>query len=87
MIELNADMMIKAGGNVWEKGSLSRIYLTDESIEKAFDLKLSETAKWVGEFKSIGKAKVWFDCKKNTLHSDKGLVRSMFNSNQIKCGK
>ncbi len=87
MTIINKQTLIAAGGNIWEKRSLERVYLNDESIAKAFDLKLDDKATYLGKFKSIGKAKVWFDCKKETLHSDKGLVRSMFNQNNIKCGK
>lgn len=87
MTNLNKENLLSAGGNEWAKGNASRVYLNDESIAKAFDLKLSETARFLGQFKSIGKAKVWFNCKTETLHSDKGMVRVMFNSNHIKCSK
>jgi hypothetical protein len=87
MTTLNKETLIAAGGNFWEKGSLERVYLNDASIAKAFDLKLDDKAEYAGQFKNIGKAKVWFDCKKETLHSDKGLVRVMFNQNDIKCSK
>ncbi len=79
--------LIERGGNVWEKGSIKRIYLDNDSIAKSFNLKLDDTATYKGQFKSINKAKVWFNCSTRTLHSDKGLVRSMFNSNGIKCSK
>ena len=87
MNTLNKEAAIKAGGNIWTRGSLERVYLDNESIANAFGLKLDAKASYLGQFKDIGKAKVWFDCKSETLHSDKGLVRSMFNQNSIKCAK
>lgn len=87
MTNLNKETLMVAGGNHWEKGSLERIYLDDNSIAKAFGLKLDAAASYLGQFKSIGKAKVWFNCKTDTLHSDKGSVRVMFNQNNIKCSK
>ena len=68
MNTLTQNNLIKAGGNLWEKGNASRVYLDNSSIEKAFDLKLSDTATYLGQFKSIGQSKVWFDCKNETLH-------------------
>jgi hypothetical protein len=87
MTTLNKESLIEAGGTFWNKGSLERVYLNNESIAKAFSLKLDDKASYAGQFKSITKAKVWFDCKKETLHSDKGTVRVMFNQNDIKCIK
>jgi hypothetical protein len=85
--DLSKEMLIEAGGKHWEKGTLERVYLNDESIAKAFDLKLVEKQRFGGEFSPIKKAKVWFDCKSETMHSDVGMVRVMFNGNGIKCTK
>lgn len=59
------EKLIEAGGKLWEPNErISRIYLNDEAISKAFGWKLVEKAKYLEQFESIGKAKVWYDCKK-----------------------
>lgn len=78
------EKLIEAGGKLWEPNErISRIYLNDEAISKAFGWKLVEKAKYLEQFESIGKAKVWYDCKKNTFHSDCGQVRVLFCRHQI----
>ena len=87
MSNLTKENLIEAGGNLWEKGSISRVYLNNDTIAKAFSLVMDDRAAYKGQFKSIGKARVWFDCKNGTLHSDKGMVRVMFNQNDVDCKK
>lgn len=79
--------LLEASAPIWEKEKIKRIYLNDDLIVKVFGFKLVETPKFLEEFKSIGKAKVWFDLNKKTFHADVGLVRVMFNSNKITCKK
>lgn len=86
-MELNKEMMINAGGKLWAKNNVERVYLNDKSIVELFGFKLMNNPKWADEFSGIGKSKVWFDAKKNTLHSDKGGIRAFFNQNNIKCVK
>ena len=87
--EINNEIVekIMVHGNSWEKGNMHRVYLSDDAIVKSFNLVLDEKATFLGQFKSIKKAKVWLNVNTKTLHSDKGLVRSMFNQNNIPCSK
>lgn len=82
-----ADKMIAAGGKLWtsKDGKVSRVYLNDDAITSFFGFKKVSEAKYKNEFRSIGKAKVWFDCKTETMHSDVGMVRVMFRQNDVDC--
>jgi len=84
-MELSKEKLIEMGGNLWEKGSASRVYLNDSVIEK-MGFKIVNEAKYANEFRGLGKAKLYFDCIKNVLISDTGTVRSAMKNNGFKCG-
>lgn len=84
--EINRDNAIESGGGLWEKENVSRVYFNDAAIEKLFGFKkVDGRAKWKDEFKTIGKCKVWLDCKDNSMHSSEGRFRVLFNINGINC--
>lgn len=80
---------LELGAVKWEKGSICRVYInTDQLFGNVFGLEqISERSSYAGKFQTIGKAKVWFDVNKSTLHSDVGSVRVLLNQNGFKCGK
>ena len=84
---VNEEKLIEDGGKLWEKGNIRRIYLTDTSIVNYFGFKLVGRGedKYVDQFRSIGKAKVWYDCNTVTMKSDEGRIRVLFNRNEIEC--
>ena len=84
-MELSKDKLIEMGGKLWEKGSASRVYLTDAVIEK-MGFKIVNEARYADEFRGLGKAKLYFDCVKNVLISDTGSVRTAMKNNGFKCG-
>ena len=45
MTALTIEEMIKAGGNVWEKNGMKRIYLNDSAIISLFDIDESGATK------------------------------------------
>lgn len=86
-IEITKEYLLENGGKLWEKEHVCRIYINDECMINAFKFTKMKDPKWAKEFKGIGKAKVWFDCADDTLHSDVGMIRVLFNSNYIECTK
>ena len=86
-MELTKQNLIGAGGKLWEKENIERIYLNDK-VTSAMGFKVTESISGVGaKIKPLKKAKLWFDCNTKTLHSDKGLIRSALNSFGYKCSK
>jgi len=78
---------IKAGAKEWTKGSMSRVYISGDAMFGAvFDLE-QKASTYAGTFETIGKAKVWFDVNSETLHSDKGMIRTLLNQNGFKAVK
>ena len=72
------------GAKVWNE---KRVYINgDEMFAQVFSLK-QEKSPYAGTFVTIGKARVWFDIKNGTLHSDVGAVRSLLNQNGFACSK
>ena len=85
-----AEKLIAAGGKLWSSkdGKVSRVYLNDDAIISAFGfVKVTGYAKYRNEYKGIGRAKVWFDCATETMHSDTGMIRVLFNQNDVACTK
>lgn len=84
---LNEEKLIEAGGKLWEKGNIRRIYLNDAAIVNYFGFKLVDRGqdKYADQFRSIGKAKVWYDCNQKFMKSDEGRIRVLFNRNNIEC--
>lgn len=78
---------IKLGAQVWEKGSMKRVYINSDSIFAGVFSLEQKKSPYAGTFETIGKAKVWFDVNTCTLHSDTGLIRSLLNTNGFKCAK
>ena len=86
-MEITKEKLIEAGGNIWEKNNMKRVYLTDDVLIKVFGFKLVTDAKYRGEFRSINKTKTYFNLIDNTLHSNEGRVRVLFAQADFKCFK
>ena len=87
MKNLNEDKAIEAGGKVWEKGSIRRVYLNADACKKMFADAGYGDKYTAMEEKSLKKAKTYFDVNSSTLHSDIGTVRTMFNRKDWECSK
>ena len=75
---------LENGAKVWNE---KRVYINgDKMFATVFGLEQKDSS-YAGTFKTIGKAKVWFDINSETLHSDTGSIRVILNSNGFKCGK
>jgi len=83
MAKLTKEQAIKAGGNIWEKGGIERVYLNTAACKAL--IAQNEFSKM--EESSLKKAKTFFDIKTGELKSDVGTVRVMFNRADIECGK
>jgi len=77
------ERLVDAGGKLWIKGSMDRVYLNAEAV-KTF-LELGEVSKF--EEKSLNKAKTFFCIKGQVFRSDVGTVRVLFNQNNVNCVK
>jgi len=75
-MELSKEKLIELGGKFWEKGNMERVYFDDGLYSKVFDLKLTDSPKWANESKPLRRSKLYFNCKKQTLHCDEGRVRT-----------
>jgi len=84
-MEINEQKLIEAGGKLWEKENMKRIYLNDDALVKYFGFELKEKPKYRKEFRSIKKIKVWYCCKDKVMKSDEGRIRVLFSRNGIKC--
>ena len=69
MMAITPESMIEAGGNLWEKGSMKRIYLNDTALDKLFDLDLSA-------LKKIKPAKktTYYCCYSEQFYSANGMI-------------
>ena len=74
---------IEAGGKVWEKGNMQRVYLNVEACKKL----IGQSSYSAMQEKSLKKAKTFFDINSGELKSDVGTVRVMFNRARIECVK
>jgi len=85
MSKLTRDEAISAGGKVWTKNEIERIYLNVEAVSKII------TKEGYPAFTNISKkmqsAKTYLDVKSGEVKSDVGMIRSALNSAMIKCVK
>ena len=84
--EMTKESLIAAGGKFWEKDNMQRVYLNKKVFEK-MGIKFTDNPKWGNETKGFGQAKVWYDVKKKTLHSDVGMTRVFLNRMGFTAGK
>ena len=83
MKDMTEKTMVEAGGKVWEKGTLKRVYLNADACKNIIE----QASYSAMEEKSLKKAKTYFDCESNELKSDVGTVRVMFNRIGMECSK
>lgn len=84
---MTKETLIAAGGNLWKKKNMSRVYLNTSAIKKAFNFDIVAAAKSNMQKKSLKKTKIWVDLDDMSVHSDIGTVRVMFNQNDIECSE
>lgn len=83
-MNITKEMLIELGGNLWEKGNSSRVYVNDEVLTK-LGFKIVDVARYADEFRGLGKEKLYFDNVKNCFVASSGMVRSAMKNNGFKC--
>lgn len=86
-MELNKENLIEAGGKLWEKGNMSRVYLNVAACKHLFEKAGYKSEYSKMEEKSLKKAKTFYDVNSGELRSDVGTVRAMFNRRGCECSK
>lgn len=86
-MKINKQELIEAGGKLWEKGNMSRIYLNAQACKNLFEKAGCKAEYSKMEEKSLRKAKTFFDNNTSELKSDVGTVRVMFNRKGFDCEK
>jgi len=86
MKDLNKQMMVEAGGNVWEKNGIERVYMSLQALRNLAALNNYLEA-FADPSKKMKQAKTFFDVKTNELKSDVGMIRSSLNSMGFDCSK
>ena len=85
MNTLTQAQLIELGGKLWEKGSITRVYLNISAINEL------RNQLGYGELESVSKkmkqAKTFFDVNTCELKSDVGMIRSSLNSIGLCCSK
>ena len=69
MTALNTDTLIAAGGNLWEKGHLKRIYLNDSALVTLFDIDPSALKKLKADKKST-----YYCLNTESFYSANGII-------------
>lgn len=85
--EIDKQVLLEAGGKLWEKGDMKRIYLNAQACIALFKRAGYKTKLNKMEEKSLKKAKTFWDLNTEELRSDVGTVRVMFNRKGFDCGK
>jgi hypothetical protein len=79
MSAITTEQLINLGGKRWTKDNADRVYLSYDVVKIAFPD--------VSDLSKFKKAKIWLDCRSETIHADVGMVRVAFNQAGIKCSK
>jgi len=84
-MEINKESLIKAGGKLWEKENIERVYLNDSVLEM-MGFKIVKSLSGIDQkIQSVKKHKLYFDCKLNELKCDKGMIRTQLNTWGYNC--
>lgn len=83
-MEISKEILVSMGGNLWEKGSLSRVYVNDEILKK-LGFNIVDVARYANEFRGLGKEKLYYDNVKNCFIADSGTTRTAMKNNGFKC--
>lgn len=88
-MKLTKEQMIEAGGKVWEKENMMRIYMNNkEVIAKIFNYAIVESlsgsipAGFDGMLKT-GKTKSYYDCVNNVFYADSGDIANAARANDL----
>jgi hypothetical protein len=84
---MNIQNQLSTNGNVWEKGTMKRIYIANKTlfINELTENNMNKLSDF--EMKKIRESKIWWDAIDNKMHSDVGTVRVLLNSNGVECIK
>lgn len=88
MNTLTKNEVINSGGKVWElNGEAKRVYINQNTFTKLFSTHFEKYPQFAKHTKDVRKVKVWLDLFDDSLHCDKGMLRSAFNGTGINCTK
>jgi len=85
MTKLTRDEALNAGGKVWTKNEMERIYLNIDAVNNLITLKGYSAITNIS--KKMQSAHTFLDVKTGEVKSDVGMVRSALNGAMIKCVK
>jgi len=86
MNTITQEQVLEAGGKVWERGDMKRVYINQDTFKKLFDAHFKEYGTQFTKVIDVAKkAKTWYDCNTNTLHSLDGSIRSPLNATGYAC--
>lgn len=86
---MNKESAIQAGGKIWEKGNMVRVYFSDKAqIAEIFNYAVVDSVSGIipagfdGMIKK-GKTKSYFDAVNNVLYADSGDIANAARDNNI----
>ena len=85
MKTLTKQEAIELGGNVWEKNTIERVYMSVDAINAL--TKKQGYAEISNISKKMKQAKTYLDCKTGEFKSDVGMIRSHLCSIGFNCEK
>ena len=85
MNTLTKQEAIELGGNVWEKHTIKRVYMSIEVIDAL--AKKKSYAELSNVSKKMKQAKTYLDCNTGKIKSDVGMIRSHLCSIGFNCEK
>jgi hypothetical protein len=85
MNTLTKQEAIELGGNVWEKHTIQRVYMSIEVIDAL--AKKQGYAELSNVSKKMKQAKTYLDCNTGEIKSDVGMIRSHLCSIGFNCQK
>ena len=87
MTTLTKESAIQAGGNVWVKDSMERVYLNVASINSLLVDAGYGNQTFENPSKKVKQAKTFLDVNSGELKSDVGAIRSVLNATGFECSK